>query len=130
MIDEIKIKSTQKEEYIDITSRIASAMQRQKRVNGLLHLFVPHTTAAITINENADPDVMRDIGKGLAEIVPTSGFRHSEGNSPAHIKSSLIGASLTVNIENKELCLGTWQGVYFCEFDGPRERKVWITFHA
>jgi len=96
----------------------------------LVHIFVPHTTAAVTINENADPDVVHDILKGLTDIVPSLGFRHREGNSPAHIKSSLIGSSLCINIHGGSLELGTWQGVYFCEFDGPRERKVWIAFYS
>ena len=94
-------------------------------------VYVPHTTAAVTINENADPDVKSDIIKGLESIVPADlDYDHAEGNSPAHIKSSIIGSSVNVLIEDGQLVLGTWQGVYFCEFDGPRSRKVYIKVMA
>jgi secondary thiamine-phosphate synthase enzyme len=93
----------------------------------MCYIYTPHTTAAITINENADPDVQSDIVKGINKIVPESlSYDHAEGNSPAHIKSSLFGCSETIFIENGKLILGTWQGIYFCEFDGPRTRKVHI----
>lgn len=95
--------------------------------NGLCLIYVPHTTAAVTINENADPSVKRDIISTLKKIVPDSlPYSHLEGNSPAHIKASLVGPSTSIIIENGELALGTWQGIFFCEFDGPRRRKVYM----
>jgi secondary thiamine-phosphate synthase enzyme len=121
------VKTNSKEELIDITSHIQKAVGESKVKDGVCYIYTPHTTAAITINENADPDVRRDILKGLAHLdLESVRFDHSEGNSPAHIKSSLIGCSETVFVENNNLCLGTWQGIYFCEFDGPRNRKVYV----
>jgi len=94
---------------------------------GICHLFIPHTTAAVTINENADPSVTRDILMMLNKLIPSEDdYRHLEGNSPAHIKSSLLGCSETVFVESGKLVLGTWQGIFFCEFDGPRSRKVYV----
>jgi len=127
MMTEISVVTTQKEEYVDITLLVQKHVTKSAVKNGIAHIFIPHTTAAVTINENADPDVMNDIRGVLKEIVPRYPFRHGEGNSPAHLKSSLVGASLLVAVENTALCLGTWQGIYFCEFDGPRQRKVWVT---
>jgi secondary thiamine-phosphate synthase enzyme len=124
------IHTQKKEECIDITTRVAAALEEQKISTGLVNIFVPHTTAGVTINENADPDVISDFLKGMRAFVPDSGFKHAEGNSPAHIRSSLIGVSLCVQIDNGALVLGTWQGIYFCEFDGPRTRKVQIAFYA
>jgi secondary thiamine-phosphate synthase enzyme len=121
------VKTNTREELIDITSQVRKAVDDSKVKDGVCYVYTPHTTAAITINENADPDVRRDILKGLAHLdIESVHFDHSEGNSPAHIKSSLIGCSETVFVENNKLCLGTWQGIYFCEFDGPRNRKVYI----
>ena len=119
------VRTNARAEMIDITDRIR-ALVREKRIkNGISHVFVPHTTAAVTINENADPDVPRDILMELDKIVPLNDhYRHSEGNSAAHIKASMMGASETVFIEDGELVLGTWQSIFFCEFDGPRTRKV------
>ena len=112
-------------EMIDITDRIRALLREKRIKNGICHVFVPHTTAAVTINENADPDVPRDILMELDKIVPLNDhYRHSEGNSAAHIKASMMGASETVFIEDGELVLGTWQSIFFCEFDGPRTRKV------
>ena len=114
-------------EMIDITGRVNAAVSESGVVNGVCLVFVPHTTAAVTINENADPDVRKDIIMELNKIVPfEDGYRHAEGNSAAHIKSSLVGSSALVIVENGVLVLGTWQGVYFCEFDGPRSRKVYV----
>lgn len=114
-------------DMIDITVEINDLVKSSGISEGICTVFVPHTTAAVTINENADPDVCKDILKGLNKIVPLSdNYRHSEGNSAAHIKASMIGFSETIIIENGELVLGTWQGIYFCEFDGPRDRKVLI----
>lgn len=124
---EIKFKTTKAQEFIDITSLINEEIKRQKIKEGILVVFVPHTTAAVTINENTDPDVAEDIINALNKAFPTNGnYRHYEGNSHAHIKASLFGSSCTLIIENGKLKLGTWQGVYFCEFDGPRNRTVYI----
>ena len=120
---EIKLKTNQKEELIDITPIIDSLIPKDS--NGICIVWCPHTTAGITVNENADPDVKTDILLGLDNIVDSNlPFKHNEGNSAAHIKSSLMGCEKTLIIENGNLKLGTWQGVYFCEFDGPRERKI------
>jgi secondary thiamine-phosphate synthase enzyme len=126
---ELHVKTHKPEELIDITSSITDTIRRSEIHEGLINIFVPHTTAGITINENADPDVVRDILMGLKTIVPHLDYRHMEGNSIAHIKSSLIGVSLNVKIEDGRLVLGQWQDIYFCEFDGPRDRKIWLSFH-
>jgi len=126
MIKEFKVRTGKKEELIDITSEVRDAVSALKCKSGICLVFTPHTTAAITINENADPNVVRDILYGLGKIVPETGYRHGEGNSPAHIKSSLVGASEEIPVEKGDLVLGTWQGVYFCEFDGPRHRNVFV----
>ena len=114
-------------EMIDIT-RQGQGVVREKNVDrGICIVYVPHTTAAITINENADPDVVRDFTMEINKLVPwEDGYRHAEGNSAAHLKSSMIGFSQTILIEDGRLVLGTWQGIYFCEFDGPRSRKVYV----
>lgn len=125
-MQEIQVRSKQKEELIDITRQVQRAVQDSKIRDGVCVIFTPHTTAAVTINENADPDVARDILHGLSEMVPKNGYHHGEGNSPAHIKSSLVGSSVQVLVEHGALQLGAWQGIYFCEFDGPRNRQVWI----
>jgi secondary thiamine-phosphate synthase enzyme len=115
-------------ELIDITSKIDDVIQSEGMREGLCFLYVPHTTAAITINESADPHVRADILMILNQIVPwEAGYRHREGNSPAHVKASLLGASQVVGVENGRMLLGTWQGIFFCEFDGPRKRKLHIT---
>lgn len=119
--------STGKNDFYDITSMIKDAVAASGVKDGICVVYTPHTTAAITINENADPDVVRDMILGLNKISPDrSEYRHMEGNSPAHIKSSIIGCSETLIINNGNLLLGTWQGVYFCEFDGPRTRKFYV----
>ena len=114
------------EGFIDITGQVRKIVASGNVQNGLCQIFVPHTTAGVTINENADPDVVTDMLVALGKMVPDLHYRHSEGNSPAHVKSSLVGCSITVPISEGRLCLGTWQGIYFCEFDGPRTRKVWV----
>ena len=118
--------NTPEEGFIDITGQVRKIVASGNVQNGLCQIFVPHTTAGVTINENADPDVVTDMLAALGKMVPDLHYRHSEGNSPAHVKSSLVGCSLTVPIAEGQLCLGTWQGIYFCEFDGPRSRKVWL----
>ena len=118
--------NTPAEGFIDLTGQVRKIVASGNVQNGLCQIFVPHTTAGVTINENADPDVVTDMLVALGKMVPDLHYRHSEGNSPAHVKSSLVGCSITVPISEGRLCLGTWQGIYFCEFDGPRTRKVWV----
>ncbi len=122
------VLTRRKNEMIDVTGSVCDIV-RQRRINsGICTVFVPHTTAAVTINENADPDVPRDILVALERIVPQEGnYAHSEGNSPAHVKALLTGSSVTVAVEAGEIQLGTWQGIFLCEFDGPRNRQVRVT---
>ncbi len=115
-------------ELIDITPQIENFLRENNAQNGFCFIYVPHTTAAVTINEGADPAVARDIIHGLKRIVPQDGYRHLEGNSPSHIMTSLIGPSQTVAVTQGQLVLGTWQRIFFCEFDGPRTRKVQCSF--
>jgi len=123
----ITLKTNNKTELIDITSKVNKAVHNSGIKNGLCFLFNPHTTAGITINENADPDVRSDLLMILNQIVPWKAqYRHLEGNSPAHVKATLVGASEVISVEDGQLLLGTWQGIFFCEFDGPRTRKVHI----
>ena len=124
---ELTVRTHNRIELVDITAQIQQFIRDHKVESGLLVLFVPHTTAAITVNENADPSVQRDILAELNRLIPLTGsYQHTEGNSAAHIKSTVIGPSQTFIIEGGQLALGTWQGLFFCEFDGPRTRKVWI----
>ena len=115
-------------QMIDITAQVETAIKETGITNGDVIVFCPHTTAAITINENADPDVVHDMLMTLDELLPyrRAGYRHCEGNSDAHCKCSLVGASEQIILSNSKLKLGTWQGIYFCEFDGPRTRKVFL----
>ena len=110
--------------FFDITLQVQKAVAASAIVDGVCHVYNPHTTAGLTINEGADPDVQADILAALQKIVPRLQYRHQEGNSPAHVMASLVGSSVTVFIENGRLQLGTWQKIFFCEFDGPRSRKV------
>lgn len=127
MIQEISISTTSRNELIDITSFVGDLVKASKVSSGVCHIFIPHTTAGITINENADPSVRRDILVNLRRIVPPEGdYEHTEGNADAHIKSTLVGTDKTVPIEDGNLVFGTWQGIFFCEFDGPRHRKILI----
>ncbi len=119
------IKTNSHEEIIDITDIVSEFVSKEDVKDGMVIIHIPHTTAGITVNENADPDVKTDIIKGL-KIFDRDDYRHMEGNSAAHIKSSCMGCNLTVTVEKGELQLGTWQGIMFCEFDGPRTREVWI----
>lgn len=126
-MNELTVRTNTRSEMIDITGRIKALLKESKIKNGICHVFVPHTTAAVTINENADPYVPRDILTELEKIVPQNDhYRHVEGNSAAHIKASIVGASETVFIENGDLVLGTWQSIFLCEFDGPRTRRVFV----
>ena len=123
----MNVKTGRKEELVDITARISAALAETGVADGVCHIYCPHTTCALTINENADPDVRKDLTAGYRDIVSEElPYAHAEGNSTAHIKSSLTGVSISVFVENSALCLGTWQGVYLCEFDGPRSREVWV----
>ncbi len=123
----LNISTNSRTELIDITSFVESYVKSNEIQNGILYIYTPHTTAAITINENADRTVKNDINNFLNKLIPfKSNYTHLEGNSDAHIKSSIIGCSETVFIENRSLILGTWQGIFFCEFDGPRNRKVYL----
>ncbi len=118
-----QVQTTRKEEFIDITARVADAVVKENVKSGLCCVYIPHTTAAVTINENADPAVQKDILAGLQHLkLESLHYAHMEGNSPAHIKSSIIGCWAIVIVEKGRLQLGTWQGIYFCEFDGPRTR--------
>ena len=119
--------STAREDFYIITSQVRDSVVKSGVIDGIAVVYCPHTTAGITINENADPDVVHDLLLGLDKAFPDRPeFRHGEGNSSAHLKSSAIGSSVTVIIENGKLILGTWQGVYFCEFDPPRNRKFFV----
>ena len=117
---------TPQEGLVDITGQVQKAVRDSGVSEGTALVFVPHTTAAVTINENADPDVLHDLRLALAALVPKLPYRHGEGNSPAHLKSSLFGCSQLVPIVGGKLALGTWQGIYFCEFDGPRRRNFQV----
>lgn len=128
MKESFTVQSRGHEELIDITGMVAAIITKLAISDGICIIYTPHTTAAITINENADPTVRSDIVKGLRHLkFEQVNFNHAEGNSPAHLKSSIIGCSETVIIENGRMVLGTWQGIYFCEFDGPRTRTVLVT---
>jgi len=123
----LSVKTNAKTELIDITSKVQSMVRQSAIIDGICMLYVPHTTAAVTINESADPSVGDDIMMILNRIVPwEANYRHLEGNSPAHVKAALVGTSEMIGIENGGLVLGTWQGIFFCEFDGPRNRKLHI----
>jgi secondary thiamine-phosphate synthase enzyme len=124
----ISIKTQAKQEMVDITSQVERVVREAGLQEGLCSVFVPHTTAGVAINENADPSVKEDILMMLAKLIPQSPhYKHSEGNSPAHIKSSLLGEAVQIPISQGKLMLGTWQGILFCEFDGPRNREAWIS---
>ena len=127
MTNELSVRTTSREELVDITDRVQKLVSDSDVSSGVVVCFVPHTTAGITINENADPDVRRDILYKLNKEIPQrDGYHHGEGNSDAHIKASLMGFSEHILFEDRILVLGTWQGVYFCEFDGPRTRRLLV----
>lgn len=126
-----EVSSQQRTEFVEITRELADVVTKAEFTSGALLVYVPHTTAGITINENADPDVVRDMLAEINRMVPfESDYQHAEGNSAAHIKASLVGSSCHLVVENGTLQLGTWQGVYLCEFDGPRRRSVMVQFLA
>lgn len=121
------VSTRKRTEFVNITDQVARAVKEMDLDDGVVTVFVPHTTAGITINENADPDVTADIEAALERMAPwDADYRHGEGNAAAHVKASLMGSSVRVIVEGGRLQLGTWQAIYFCEFDGPRTRKVWV----
>lgn len=123
----IDLSTRSREELLDVTGEVRELLRAEGWENGALALFCPHTTAALTVNEGADPDVARDVVVNLRGLIPLRGdYRHAEGNSDAHIKTSLVGPSLLLIVEHGRPCLGTWQKVFFCEFDGPRQRQLWV----
>lgn len=125
----MNIKTSRRIDLVDITDEVQNVVAKSKVKDGICFLFCPHTTAGLTINENADPSVRRDIINTLNKLVPeNAGYSHGEGNADSHVKSSLLGQSLTIFVEGGRLVLGTWQGIYFCEGDGPRSREVWVKF--
>lgn len=122
---QIEVRTRARREMIDITAEVATALESGG--DGLCHIFVPHTTAAVVINERADPDVARDLQAAYTAMIPNIDFAHAEGNSDAHLMASLLGSSVTVPVTGEKLRLGTWQGIFFVELDGPRVRRVWVS---
>ena len=123
----LSVKTARRTQLVDVTTQVQKVVASSGVSNGICYLYVPHTTAAIAINECADPDVARDVEGALDRLVPATGpYRHSEGNSDSHVKSILVGASQVIHVEGGKLVLGRWQGVFFCEFDGPRERLLQV----
>ncbi|HEY2460485.1 MAG TPA: secondary thiamine-phosphate synthase enzyme YjbQ [Candidatus Acidoferrum sp.] len=126
-MERLRIKTRRRTQLVDVTEEVARVVEAAGIVEGVCYVYVPHTTAAVMINEHADPDVARDLEGVFDRLVPHEGpYRHSEGNSDSHAKAVMVGASAMVFVENGKLALGQWQGIFFCEFDGPRERKMWV----
>jgi secondary thiamine-phosphate synthase enzyme len=125
-VETLIIRTRERSDFVEITSQVEQLISQSGIRRGAVHIFVPHTTAGVTLNENADPSVVRDVLADLERLVPKTQpyYTHFEGNSAAHFKASVVGSNVTVLIENGSLVLGTWQGIYLCEFDGPRSRKV------
>jgi secondary thiamine-phosphate synthase enzyme len=127
MIHKIEVSTKAREELVDITGKIHDVIQKSGAESGIAIMYVPHTTAAITINENYDPSVQRDITSTLCRLIPHSAhYAHTEGNADAHIKAAIVGSSRAIFFENEKIAFGTWQGIFFCEFDGPRKRNVFV----
>ncbi|TMC51428.1 MAG: YjbQ family protein [Chloroflexi bacterium] len=127
----LEVKTTRRAQLVDITERVAAAVERSGKSDGACHVFVPHTTAGVTVNEGADPDVARDIESRLAELVPKeAAFQHAEGNSDSHIKTVLVGPSCVAPVHGGKLALGRWQAIFLCEWDGPRTRSVEVAVSA
>jgi len=123
----LNVNTRSRTHLVDITAQVAGVVKDAGLQDGLVMVFVPHTTAGLTLNENCDPDVLSDIDKIFEKAVPWSGgYKHGEGNSAAHVKASMMGSSVQIIVEGGKMLLGTWQAIYFCEFDGPRSRKVWV----
>lgn len=130
-MDIFPVRTTDRHQFVDITAQVQRCIDEAGFKDGLVCVFVPHTTAGVTINENADPDVVHDLLNTLAKVIPErAGYHHVEGNSDSHVKSSLIAPSLLVIVEDGRLRLGTWQAIYFAEFDGPRNRQCWVKMVA
>jgi len=126
-MNQFTVETRSQTDFINIDRPVAEAVRAAGLVDGVVTVFIPHTTAGVTINENADPDVLADMEQVLDRVVPWSnGYRHSEGNTAAHVKASMMGSSVQVIVENGQLRLGTWQSLFLCEFDGPRTRQVWV----
>ncbi|MGE5529581.1 MAG: secondary thiamine-phosphate synthase enzyme YjbQ [Patescibacteria group bacterium] len=126
MWHELAIETKSRTEFVDLTGLVQRTLAQVGAADGVCTVYVPHTTAGVTVNENADPDVAADLGAALDRMVPAGPYRHGEGNSPAHVKASLVGCSVSLPVARGRLLLGTWQGVYLCEFDGPRRRRVLV----
>jgi secondary thiamine-phosphate synthase enzyme len=123
----LQVKTNRRTEFVDITNEIRAAITKSATKNGICHLYVPHTTAAITINEHADPDVARDVEGIFDRLIPERGpYKHAEGNSDSHMKAILVGPTQIIFIVDGKLAMGRWQGIFFCEFDGPRDRKLYV----
>lgn len=126
-MEALKIKTDRRTQFVDVTAQVERVVKASGVSSGICHVYVPHTTAAVTINEHADPDVAIDVEGVLDRLVPHTGpYRHGEGNSDSHAKAVLVGASQVIFVEGGKLALGRWQGIFFCEFDGPRERKMYV----
>lgn len=126
-MDKLHVTTRSHAEFIDITQEVKGILEKREIKEGICSVYVPHTTAAVMINENADPSVRKDIVNELNRLVPWNGpYTHREGNAAAHIKSTMVGSSITIPVSSGKLALGTWQGIYFCEFDGPRHREVFV----
>ncbi len=124
---EIQVRTSHRNELVEITAKVEALVRESGIQNGTVTLYVPHTTAAVTVNEHADPSVRQDIEETLSRLIPAGAhYRHLEGNADSHVKATLVGPSETLLIRNGRLLLGTWQGIFFCEFDGPRTRRVWV----
>ncbi|CAJ37079.1 secondary thiamine-phosphate synthase enzyme YjbQ [Methanocella arvoryzae] len=124
---ELSVPTSTRAQFIDVTRQVSAEVAKSGVKNGMCYVYVPHTTAGVTINENADPDVVTDLLATLEKLVPVHGnYRHAEGNSDAHLKASMMGFSQMIPVVEGRLALGTWQGIYFCEFDGPRSRKMLV----
>ncbi len=127
MMETLAVHTSQRIELIDVTHRVAELVNEDGVEEGVCLVYVPHTTAAVTVNENADPSVRRDLIMKLNQLVPADdAYTHAEGNSDAHVKSTLVGCSEVIPVRDGQLVLGTWQGIYFCEFDGPRQRRLMV----
>ena len=127
MIEKIDVKTDHRNQLIDIGSAIKEVITQKGLKSGIVYVFCPHTTAAVTINENYDPSVKEDIVNTLNNLIPANNkYRHSEGNADAHVKASIVGSSRTIFIENSQILFGSWQGIFLCEFDGPRRREIWL----
>jgi secondary thiamine-phosphate synthase enzyme len=126
-MNQIEVKTRSRRQMVSITHEVGRVVRHSGVDDGLCHVWVPHTTAAVVVNESADPDVVRDLLAGYEALIPDIRFAHAEGNSDAHFLSTVLGSSVTLPVEHGRLRLGTWQGIFFVELDGPRSRKVWVT---